>query len=175
MKVNKHISACLLVVCAVAAACTTKTSNQDDPPGAAPLQAAPNERIVMNNGIRYTIRYIADTGEDGGTDTIPRYLFVIGQQTEQGKNVLEYRVSDYELYARRLNYYNMEIGNDIMLVACDDTLRPAQTLYENNLGVIPENRIVAVFEKTKATCGLQLVINDRAFENYLIKATFNDK
>lgn len=135
----------------------------------------PGERVMINNGIRYAIRFVAEDKEPGEAAPVSRYMFVIGQRTDQGKNVLEYQADDHELYARRLNYYNIEIGNDIMLIACGDTLKPAQTIYENNLGVIPENRIVAVFEKEHPSCALQLVFNDRAFENYLIKASFNDK
>lgn len=145
-------------------------SNQADIQSTRQFVQDPNKLEVRGNGVHYNIRYSNDP-----SDTVSRYLFVIEQRTEQGKNVLEYQVADYALYAKRLNYYSTEMNNDIMLIACGDTLYPAQTLYENNLGIIPENRIVTVFKKTKANCALQLVFNDRPFENYLIKANFNDK
>lgn len=146
-----------------------KVGDPGEPASAQQFVQDPNKQEVRGNGVHYTIRYNNDP-----SDTLSRYLFVIEQRTEQGKNVLEYQVADYALYAKRLNYYNVEMNADIMLVACGDTLYPAQTLYENNLGIIPENRIVTVFKKTKPNCPLLLVFNDRPFENFLIKANFND-
>lgn len=154
--------------------CGTKNgdkSKQDETASTQQFVQDPNKLEVRGNGVHYTIRY---SNDNDPSDTVSRYLFVIDQRTEQGKNVLEYQVADYALYAKRLNYYNVEMNADIMLIACGDTLYPAQTLYENNLGIIPENRIVTVFKKVKANCALQLVFNDRPFENYLIKANFND-
>ncbi|RYD98696.1 MAG: hypothetical protein EOP54_06775 [Sphingobacteriales bacterium] len=161
----------LLVLCS----CGTKAgdmSKQGETGSAQQFVQDSDKLEIKGNGVRYTIRYSKDNDP---SDTVSRYLFVIEQRTEQGKNVLEYQVEDYALYAKRLNYYNIEMNADIMLVACGDTLYPAQTLYENNLGIIPENRIVTVFKKLKADCALQLVFNDRPFENFLIKANFNDK
>lgn len=158
----------LLLLCS----CGTKEADkgkQDETASAQQFVQDPNRQEARGNGVHYTIRYNSDP-----SDTVSRYLFVIEQRTEQGKNVLEYQVADYDLYAKRLNYYNVEMNADLMLIACGDTLYPVQTLYENNLGIIPENRIVSVFKKTKANCALQLVFNDRAFENFLIKANFND-
>ncbi|OJV51460.1 MAG: hypothetical protein BGO31_09195 [Bacteroidetes bacterium 43-16] len=179
MKINKHLITGIVSLCMLMNGCSSKENNAGNrkhtPEIAEVFSQAPNERIVSNNGIHYTIRFMNEVEEGSDADTLPRYLFVIDQKTDQGKNVLEYEVSDLELYARRLNYYNIEMNQDILLIACGDTLTPVQTLYENNLGVIPVNRIVTVFKKVKENCALQLVFSDRAFENYLIKATFNDK
>lgn len=161
-----------ILVSLVLYSCGTKAGNKAkpaEPESAQQFVQDPNKQEVHGNGVHYTIRYSNDP-----SDTLSRYLFVIEQRSDQGKNVLEYQVADYALYAKRLNYYNVEMNADIMLVACGDTLYPSQTLYENNLGIIPENRIVTVFKKSKPDCQLQLVFNDRPFENFLIKANFND-
>lgn len=173
MRTSKWMNPGCLLLAALLNGCGVKENEAAMQSGPVePFSQAPNEQVIRNKGIYYTVRY---HNEKDASDTLSRYLFVIEQSTDQGKNVLEYQVADYALYAKRLNYYNVEMNNDIMLIACGDTLQPVQTLYENNLGIIPENKIVTVFKKTKANCELQLVFNDRPFENYLNKANFNDK
>lgn len=148
-------------------------------------------KIVEANGIRYYIalktaeqmaylraydmstqkldqqRYAEELG-----NTRDHYFFVITQKGRDGRNVLEEKVSSKDDYSKRLLYYQAEAGQDIRMVACTDTLIPDAYLYENNMGVVAQNRMVIAFPVPTQTCDVQLIFNDRAFDNYLVRSGF---
>lgn len=155
-------------------------------------QVDPLTKMVESKGIKYTItlqtaeqmaylraydatakrldslRYTEELDQTRG-----HYYFVIVQQGAGGRNVLEQDAHNTEEYSKRYQYYQTEAQQDMYLSSCSDTLAPDAYLYENNMGIVAENRMIAAFPMLTDTCDIQLIFHDRAFDNYLLKARFS--
>lgn len=154
----------------------------------------PLTKIVNNNGVQYTItlqtaeqmaylrafdhktkkldelRYSEELEQ-----TKDHYYFVITQKSGNDRNVLEQNATNAEQYSKRYQYYQTDAQQDMWLAGCVDTVSPDAYLYENNMGVVSENRMVAAFPAGKDTCDVQLIFHDRAFDNYQISAGYSYK
>ncbi|MGE8426294.1 MAG: hypothetical protein ACN6O7_00390 [Sphingobacterium sp.] len=151
----------------------------------------PLTKIMNNNGVQYTITL--QTAEqmaylrafDSKTQkldeqryaeeleqTKDHFYFVITQKGGNDRNVLEQNAGNEEMYAKRYQYYQTDAQQDMWLASCRDTISPDAYLYENNMGVVSENRMVAAFPVGKDTCDIQLIFHDRAFDNYQIRAGY---
>lgn len=159
-----------------------------------PAESDPLTRIVKNNGVEYTITlqtaaqmaylraYDKKTQkldeqryEEELEQTKDHYYFVIVQKGIADRNVLEQNAGSAEQYSKRYQYYQTDAQQDMWLISCADTLSPDAYLYENNMGVVSENRMVAAFPAGQDTCDVQLIFHDRAFDNYQIKTGYSYK
>lgn len=90
----------------------------------------------------------------------------------KGENPMKYRLHDPDELQRRISYYNNIAQQDIRLIVNQrDTLHPVDYIFESNLGVSNENRILVVFNKPDKFDELTLVFNDRALDNFHLKST----
>lgn len=179
----------ILIVCMVAlTACNQKQSAIAEREW---QYSDPLTRVVENNGVQYTItlqtaaqmaylrafdkrtqkideqRYAEELEQ-----TKDHYYFVITQKSRNDRNVLEQNATNAEQYSKRYQYYQTDAQQDMWLASCRDTVSPDAYLYENNMGLVSENRMVAAFPVGKDTCDIQLIFHDRAFDNYQIRAGY---
>ena len=101
---------------------------------------------------------------------IAPYIYCTIAMSSAQDNILKYRANDYSEFQRRLEYFTNYASHDVVLVLNDkDTITPVDYIYENNLGVSSENKMVLVFKRPTERKKLSLLFNDRIFNNYNLK------
>lgn len=101
---------------------------------------------------------------------IHKYIYsTVSMRTGQ-ENILKYNVAEYADFQRRLAYFSDYAMQDIKLITDQkDTLMPLDYIYENNLGVSNENKMIMVFEMPVTAKQMSLIFNDRIFNNYNLR------
>ncbi|MNS22966.1 hypothetical protein D3C72_547710 [compost metagenome] len=103
---------------------------------------------------------------------IQHVLYYSISMYSKGENPMKYRLYSQDELQGRISYYNNIAQQDIKLIVNQhDTLHPVDYIFENNLGVSNENKIIVVFNKPEVFEELTLVFNDKALDNYHLKST----
>lgn len=105
-------------------------------------------------------------------ESIRHVLYYSIAMTAKGDNPMKYRLHSPDELQGRISYYNNMAQQDIELIVNQhDTLHPVDYIFESNLGVSNENKIIVVFNKPEVFEELTLIFNDRALDNYHLKST----
>jgi len=188
---KKGISIMLLLVCAWAfSGCVPGKLEPGQYLKTLAADEALNKSVVVGN-IRYTfhlvtpeaiaIRYSAD--EAGRVDRgkydarlaeIKGNLYVdLSHQVEQANTpVLRYKLGSPAEYEQRVMYYEFEAQKDISVLYDGQEMKATGYLYENHNDLSPQNNLIATFPVKPDAKDIQVVFNDRAFNNLFVKVTF---
>jgi hypothetical protein len=73
-------------------------------------------------------------------------------------------------------YYGGSVINDLSLRVGQNAIKPSACHFENNLGLVSHNTLIAVFELHDSLVkDVQLAFNDRYSGNPMIHTTFSAK
>lgn len=75
--------------------------------------------------------------------------FTLKITAEDGKDITKFNITDEQEYYARLQYFAMEMGNDLDLIDGKDTLPCAIFHYERTYGIDPRSAFVLAFPKKK--------------------------
>jgi len=105
------------------------------------------------------------------------YHFGLRLKTDISGDVMAHEMMDESQYFDRVSYYGFEFQNDIVLVQNLDTLPCGLFNFVRSHGIAPYVDFVFSFPKTKdiLDSDLQLVVNDKVFNNGKIKFVFDHK
>jgi hypothetical protein len=105
------------------------------------------------------------------------YHFGLRLKTDLSGDVMAHEMMEEEQYFDRVAYYGFEFQNDIMLVQNLDTLHCGLFNFVRSHGIAPYVDFVFSFPKSKDVLDsdLQLVVNDKVFNNGIIKFVFDHK
>jgi hypothetical protein len=152
-----------------------------------------NKTVVIGN-IRYTFHLLTPEAvalqyslNEGGQVDLAKYnkrlaevkdnIYVnIAHQVDQGKQpVLQYNLADPSVYEQRVMYYEFEARKDLKMMCGGNEISSIAYLYENHVSLSPQNNIIATFPKCSQSDDMQVLFNDRAFNNLFIKVSFSQK
>lgn len=93
------------------------------------------------------------------------YTFFIRLSSTKSNDFLKDDLQNKDDYYSRLNYYNSEIQNDIILIQGKDTMPANYTYFERNFGVSNQSTLIVGFLKKdlQNKADLNLLIEERSF------------
>lgn len=126
------------------------------------LQYKPQEYAVLMDERKATLTAQEMSVKKEAFAELDYFTLRIG--AEDGKDITKFNITDEQEYYARLQYFAMEMGNDLQLISGKDTLPCAMFHYERTYGIDPRAAFVLAFPKKKngtAVTGKTLLFNDR--------------
>lgn len=77
--------------------------------------------------------------------------FTLKLEAEDGKDITKFNITDEQEYYARLQYFAMEMGNDLQLIEGKDTTKCTIFHYERTYGIDPRAAFVLAFPKKKTS------------------------
>lgn len=135
----------------------------------------PSDYVVLNQLSKQleTEKTITNT-KDLLSEADDFITFYIKLSSTKENDFLKTDLLNKDQYYKRLNYYNSEIENDLILVQGKDTLQSNYTYLERNFGIGNESTLIVGFvkNKEKASENFSLILNEQALNLGQIKFDF---
>lgn len=103
-------------------------------------------------------------------------FFKLRIKTGSGADVLHYNIASDEDYYHRIDYLSYGFEEDVALINDKDTIFPGTFLFERTYGISPNADFVLMFDsKIKKDESFQIIIDDKVFNNGLLKFSYSEK
>lgn len=133
------------------------------------------------NGVLFSVQYkpleydvllqekrkLSQNELEAETDSISgMQYYTLRIATISGSDIQRFGISNDDEYYARLEYFSLEMQNDISLIQGNDTLPCRMFHFERTYGIDPRATFVLAFENGKSKLeDRTLILNDRVFKN----------
>lgn len=149
------------------------------------------EKICSGHGVNFNLKFqpadlmIANEIKNGVTEEhqynerraqLGNLAYFLLKIESGEQDLLMHNVADEQEYVQRVNYYSLNFQYDIVAIAGTDTIPCVLYQFENAYGITPYINVSLAFPGefmgANASKDVQILVNDRVFNNGIMKFDF---